>query len=60
MRVVLTSQEVVVPSARRQAVPEAGALAARRGPGLRVEGKRNDAKIPADHIVAQEPPPGAT
>ena len=59
MRVVLSSEEVVVPSVVAKSIPEAGALAARHGLSLRVEGKRNDAKIPADHVAAQEPAAGA-
>lgn len=59
MRVVLTSQEVAVPSLIERRVPEAGVLAARHGLLLRVEGKRHHLKIPADRIVAQEPPAGS-
>ncbi|HEY6546314.1 MAG TPA: PASTA domain-containing protein [Vicinamibacteria bacterium] len=59
MRVVLSSEEVVVPSVVAKSVPEAGSVAARHGLSLRVEGKRNDAKIPADHVAAQEPAAGA-
>jgi serine/threonine-protein kinase len=59
MRAVLTSQDVVVPSLLGRRIPEAGAMAARRGLSLRVEGKRNDERIPADQILAQEPTPGA-
>ncbi len=58
MRVVLTSQEVVVPALVGRRVPEAGALAARRHLQIRVEGKRNDPKVPADRIVEQEPVAG--
>jgi eukaryotic-like serine/threonine-protein kinase len=60
MRVVLSSQEVVVPSLVAKRMPEAGAVAARRGLALRVEGRRNDAKVPVDRVVAQEPAAGAT
>jgi serine/threonine-protein kinase len=59
MRVILSSEEVVVPSVIAKSVPEAGSVAARHGLSLRVEGKRNEAKIPADHVAAQEPPAGA-
>src|SRR5262245_65640482 len=59
MRAILSSQEVVVPSLLDKRIPEAGALAARRGLLLRVEGKKHDAKVAADRIVAQEPGPGA-
>ncbi len=27
---------------------------------MRIEGRRNDPSVPAEHVVAQEPPPGAT
>jgi serine/threonine-protein kinase len=59
MRVVLSSEEVVVPSVVAKSVPDAAALAARHGLSLRVEAKRHDAKIPADHVAAQEPAAGA-
>jgi beta-lactam-binding protein with PASTA domain len=59
MRSVLTSQQVEVPSMLGKRVPEAGDLASARGLLLRIEGRRNDPRIPHDHIVAQEPEPGA-
>ena len=59
MRAVLTSQEVVVPSLLEKRIPEAGTLSARAGLMLRVEGRRNDPRIPADRIVAQDPYPGS-
>jgi serine/threonine-protein kinase len=59
MRIVLSSEEVVVPSVVAKSIPEAATVAARHGLSLRVEGKRNDAKIPADHVAAQEPAAGA-
>ena len=55
MRVVLRTQEVVVPSLVGKPLPEAGALAARRRLVLRVEGRRNDPKLGRDLIVEQEP-----
>ena len=60
MRVVLTSQEVVVPSLVGKRMPEAGALAARHRLLLRLEGRRNDASVLVDRIVAQEPSPGSS
>lgn len=60
MRVVLLSQEVVVPSLLEKRVPEAGALAARQGLLLRIEGKRHDARVAPDTVLAQDPPAGAT
>jgi serine/threonine-protein kinase len=60
MRVVLSARDVAVPSLAGRTLAEAGALAAHRGLALRVEGRRNDPAVPADHVVAQEPPPGGT
>ncbi len=59
MRVVLTSQEVAVPQLLEKRIPDAGALAARRGLLLRVEGKRHDPRVAADRVVAQEPTAGS-
>jgi beta-lactam-binding protein with PASTA domain len=59
MRVVLSSQEVVVPSLIDRRIPEAGALASRRRLLLRLEGRRHDPKVPPDRVVAQDPAPGA-
>jgi len=58
MRTVLETQQVEVPSLLGRRTAEAGALASKRGLLIRVEGKRNDAKVPPDHIVSQEPLPG--
>src|SRR5918995_984935 len=60
MRVVLRSQEVTVPALLGKRVPEAGAIVASQRLMLRVEGRRNDPKVPADHVVAQEPAAGST
>jgi serine/threonine-protein kinase len=60
MRVVLRSQEVKVPALVGKRVPEAGGVAAAHRLMLRVDGRRNDPKVPADRIVAQEPAPGST
>jgi serine/threonine-protein kinase len=59
MRVLLRTQEVVVPSLVGKPVPEAGTLAARRKLVLRVEGRRNDPKVARDLIVEQEPSAGS-
>jgi beta-lactam-binding protein with PASTA domain len=59
MRIVLASQEVVVPSLLERRVADAGALAGRSKLLLRVEGKRHDDKVAVDAIVAQEPAAGA-
>jgi beta-lactam-binding protein with PASTA domain len=60
MRRVLTSEEVIVPSLLEKRIPEARALLERRGLLLRVEGKKNDPRVPPEHIAAQEPPAGST
>ena len=60
MRVVLSSRDVAVPVLIGRRVADAGALAAQRSLTLRVEGRRHDPGVPAEQIVAQEPPPGAT
>jgi serine/threonine-protein kinase len=60
MRVVLTSRDVAVPALAGRVLADASALAADRGLALRVDGRRHDPTVPAEHVVAQEPPPGAT
>jgi len=60
MRVVLSEQDVVVPSLLQRNVVEARQVALGRGLELKVEGKRYHSTVPADRIVSQEPPPGAT
>jgi serine/threonine-protein kinase len=59
MRAVLMSQEVAVPALLGTGVSEAGATASKVGLLLRVEGRRNDARVPPDRIVAQEPVAGS-
>jgi eukaryotic-like serine/threonine-protein kinase len=60
MRLVLAAQEVAVPTLVDLRVAEAGGLTARSRLLLRVEGKRHDPRVPAEHIAAQEPLPGTT
>jgi len=60
MRAILTSQEVQVPTLIGRRVTEAGMVAERQRLSVRVEGRRHDAKVPADRIAAQEPAPGST
>jgi serine/threonine-protein kinase len=60
MRVVLGSRDVTVPGLGGRSLPEAEALVAARGLALRIEGRRHDSSVPAERVVAQEPPPGAT
>jgi beta-lactam-binding protein with PASTA domain len=59
MRVVLSSRDVAVPGLIGRTVPEAGALSAQRGLMVRIEGRRHDPAVPAERVVAQEPPPGS-
>ena len=59
MRVVLTAQEVEVPSLIGKRVGEAGQLAGRHDLLLRVEGRRNDQRVAADRILEQEPTAGS-
>lgn len=60
MRVVLASREVRVPSVLHRRFADAGAMAARASLALRVDGKRYDPRVPAEHVVAQEPSPGSS
>lgn len=60
MRVVLSSRAVAVPLVTGRSLSDAGALTAEHGLALRIEGRRHDGSVPADHVVAQEPPPGGT
>ena len=60
MRVVLSARDVAVPGVVGRVLPEASALAARRGLDIRVQGRRHDPAVPADHVIAQEPPAGGT
>jgi serine/threonine-protein kinase len=59
MRVVLESRDVAVPALTGRTQREAEALVARHGLSLRIEGRRHDGAVPADRVLAQEPPPGA-
>jgi eukaryotic-like serine/threonine-protein kinase len=60
MRVVLSSRDVAVPALAGRSLADAGAIAARRGLALRIDGRRHDATVPAEHVTTQEPPPGGT
>ena len=59
MRVVLESRDVAVPALTGRTQAEAEALVAARGLALRIEGRRHDAAVAKERVVAQEPPPGA-
>jgi len=60
MRVVLFARDVAVPPLVGRTLPDAGSDAAQRDLVLRIEGRRHDPRIAAEHVVAQDPPPGAT
>jgi eukaryotic-like serine/threonine-protein kinase len=61
MRVALRSREVLVPDLLNQTAAEATDTMTQVGLSLRVdETRRLDPKIPANRIVAQDPPGGAT
>jgi beta-lactam-binding protein with PASTA domain len=60
MRVASRAREVAVPDLRGQTISDATATLAPLGLGIRVdEARRPDPKIPANHILSQEPDPGA-
>jgi eukaryotic-like serine/threonine-protein kinase len=59
MRVAVRALEVPVPNLIGQPVDQARAMAAELGLVARVdEGQRPDPKVPAGHVLAQDPPPG--
>lgn len=60
MRVVLASRDVAVPVLAGRSVADASAAAAERGLSLRVEGRKHDPAVRAEHVLSQEPPPGST
>ncbi len=60
MRVATRTREVKVPDLRGKSVAQATALLANAGLALRIDpARRVDAKVAADHVLAQEPDPGA-
>jgi serine/threonine-protein kinase len=61
MRMALRGREVEVPNLVTRTASEASAVAAVQNLSIRVdEARRPDPKIPVDHVVAQDPPAGAT
>jgi serine/threonine-protein kinase len=60
MWVVLRSHEVPVPSLVGKRAAEARLLLAQHGLQLKVEGQRNDSRVPRDRIASQDPAPGAS
>lgn len=60
MRVALRAREVQVPDLTNRTANEATAIASDLGLTIRVdETRRPDPKIPAGHVIAQEPPAGS-
>jgi beta-lactam-binding protein with PASTA domain len=57
-RVLLASRQVQVPDVRGRRLPEASARLSRLRLLARVEGRRHDPAVPADHVAAQEPEAG--
>jgi len=61
MRVATRAREVKVPDLRGKSVSEAGTTLTRVGLILKVDPtRRPDAKVPADHILTQDPDPGTS
>lgn len=59
LRIVVRSREVPVPDLRGRSVNEASALLTDAGLTLRVEDRRRlDPKVPAGHVISQDPAPG--
>ncbi len=59
MRVATRAREVQVPDVRSQSLADANRILGERGLVLRIDSRRSDAKVPADHVIAQDPEPGA-
>lgn len=61
MRVAIRAREVEVPDLLNRLPNQATALANQRGLTVRVDDQRRpDAKVPAGHVLGQEPAPGVT
>jgi beta-lactam-binding protein with PASTA domain len=58
MRVATRAREVQVPDLRGRSVADANRALSDAGLVLRIEARRSDAKVPVDHVLAQEPEPG--
>jgi beta-lactam-binding protein with PASTA domain len=60
MRVATRAREVTVPDVRGKSMQEATAMLEDVGLTINIDGaKRPDANVPADHVLAQSPTPGA-
>lgn len=58
MRVATRAREVQVPELRGRSVADANRALNDAGLVLRIEARRSDAKVPVDHVLAQDPEPG--
>jgi serine/threonine-protein kinase len=59
MRVATRAREVQVPDLRGQSVTDASAALSQIGLGIRIDDvRRTDPKVPANHVLTQEPEPG--
>src|SRR3954471_711088 len=60
MRVATRAREVKVPDIRGKSITEASATLTNAGLALRLDPvKRADASVPVDHVLSQDPEPGA-
>jgi serine/threonine-protein kinase len=60
MRVATRAREVEVPDLRGQAVADASATLTQLGLNVRIDDtRRSDPKVPAGHVLTQEPEPGS-
>jgi serine/threonine-protein kinase len=60
MRVATRAREVKVPDVRGKSVAEASSAITNAGLAVRLEPvRRSDATVPVDHVISQEPEPGA-
>jgi serine/threonine-protein kinase len=61
MRVAVRAREITVPDLVGRQLEEAANYATAQGLTLRIdETRRPDPRVPAGHVLAQDPPPGAT
>ncbi len=58
MRVTTIAREVQVPDLRGRSLPDANRTLTDAGLVLRIEARRSDARVPIDHVLAQDPEPG--
>jgi beta-lactam-binding protein with PASTA domain len=60
MRIATRTREVKVPDVRGKSATEAGTIISNAGLALRIDpAKRVDPKVAADHVLVQDPDPGA-